>query len=156
MMKANATFAGRNHALGLVVGLVGGLTLGLAATAEAREVYQGRLLPESGGAARKVSIIVDTFTSSAEAARLQEVLRTKGPLALERAIGKLNVGSLQIGDVQSYPIATATVYESRAPYPAAGPAALAAGLLFRVRPRRSLPRLSVHAGRARPRRSRRR
>ena len=88
MMKANATFAGRNHALGLVVGLVGGLTLGLAATAEAREVYQGRLLPESGGAARKVSIIVDTFTSSAEAARLQEVLRTKGPLALERAIGK--------------------------------------------------------------------
>ena len=112
MMKANATFAGRNHALGLVVGLVGGLTLGLAATAEAREVYQGRLLPESGGAARKVSIIVDTFTSSAEAARLQEVLRTKGPLALERAIGKLNVGSLQIGDVQSYPIATATVYEN--------------------------------------------
>lgn len=88
------------------------LTFGIAAGAEAREVYQGRLLPESGGAARKVSVIVDTFTPTAEASRLQEVLRTKGPLALERAMGKLKVGSLQVGDTQSYPIATATVYEN--------------------------------------------
>jgi len=86
--------------------------LALGAAAEAREVYQGRLLPESGGAARKLSVIVDEFTPAAEAARLQEVLRTQGPRALERAIGKLRVGSLQIGDVQSYPIATATVYEN--------------------------------------------
>ncbi len=88
------------------------LGLGLGSAAGAREVYQGRLLPESGGTARKLSVIVDEFTPAAEAARLQEVLRAQGPRALERAIGKLKVGSLQIGDVQSYPIATATVYEN--------------------------------------------
>lgn len=88
------------------------LALGSAAVGEAREVYQGRLLPESGGASRRLSIIVDGFTPPAESARLQEVLQKKGPLALEKAIGKLKVGSLQIGDVQSYPIATATVYEN--------------------------------------------
>lgn len=88
------------------------LALGLAATAQAREVYQGRLLPESGGASRRLSIIVDEFTPPAESARLQTLLQQKGPIALEKAIGKLKVGSIQIGDVQSYPIATATVYEN--------------------------------------------
>ncbi len=88
------------------------LASGLASAGEAREVYQGRLLPESGGASRRLSIIVDDFTPPAESARLQEILQTKGPLALEKAIGKLKVGSLQIGDVQSYPIATATVYDN--------------------------------------------
>ncbi|MEO8197642.1 MAG: hypothetical protein ABI689_13085 [Thermoanaerobaculia bacterium] len=88
------------------------LALGSAAVAQAREVYQGRLLPESGGASRRLSIIVDEFSPPAESARLQAVLQQKGPLALEKAIGKLKVGSLQIGDAQSYPIATATVYEN--------------------------------------------
>lgn len=89
------------------------LALGFVATAEAREVYKGQLLPESGGGSRRLSIIVDSFTPPAETARLQEILRVDGPLALEKAIGKLHVGTVQIGDRQSYPIATATVYENR-------------------------------------------
>lgn len=89
------------------------VALSLATSAGAREVYQGRLLNESGGQSRRLSIIVDEFTPPAETARLQEILRTKGERALEKAIGKLEVGHIQIGDVQSYPIATATVYENR-------------------------------------------
>jgi hypothetical protein len=88
------------------------LALGISGAAEAREVYQGRLLNESGGQSRRISIIVDEFTSPEESARLQELLRTKGERALEKAIGKLAVGSIQIGDVRSFPIATATVYEN--------------------------------------------
>jgi hypothetical protein len=84
----------------------------LAGSAQAREVYQGRLLNESGGQSRRISIIVDEFTSPEESARLQELLRTKGERALEKAIGKLAVGTIQIGDVRSYPIATATVFEN--------------------------------------------
>ena len=94
------------------IAAIAALALGLAATVQAREVYQGRLLPESGGASRRLSIIVDGFTPPADSARLQAVLQQKGPFALEKAIGKLKVGSLQIGDAQSYPIATATVYEN--------------------------------------------
>lgn len=94
------------------IAAIAALALGFAAAAQAREVYQGRLLPESGGASRRLSIIVDAFTPPAESVRLREILQTQGPLALEKAIGKLKVGSLQIGDVQSYPIATATVYEN--------------------------------------------
>ncbi|MEO7793661.1 MAG: hypothetical protein ABIV06_02720 [Thermoanaerobaculia bacterium] len=94
-------------------GAFAALALGFAAAAEAREVYEGRLLPESGGASRRLSIIVDEFTSPAESERLQELLRTKGQRALEKALGKLEVGRIQIGDLQSYPIATATVFENR-------------------------------------------
>lgn len=86
--------------------------LGHAAEARARELYQGMLLPESGGASRRLSIIVDEFTSPAEAAHLQEVLKSKGTIALEKAIGKLHVGRIQIGAGQSYPIATATAFEN--------------------------------------------
>lgn len=89
------------------------LALSLAGSAQAREVYQGRLLNESGGQSRRLSIIVDQFTSPAETERLQEVLRTKGARGLEKEIGKLAVGHLQIGDIRSYPIATATVVENQ-------------------------------------------
>jgi hypothetical protein len=89
------------------------LVLGLSAAAQAREVYQGRLLHESGGSSRRISIIVDRFTPPEESARLQELLRSEGERALEREVGKLDVGSIQIGDVASYPIAAATVFENR-------------------------------------------
>jgi hypothetical protein len=89
------------------------ITLSLAAVAEAREAYQGRLLPESGGASRRLSILVNEFTPPEEAQRLRALLEAKGPQALQEAIGKLEVGWLQIGDVSSYPIATANVYENK-------------------------------------------
>lgn len=88
------------------------LALGSVSSAQARELYQGMLLPESGGASRRLSIIVDEFTSPAEALRLHDVLTSKGTIALEKAIGKLHVGRIQIGNGQSYPIATATAYEN--------------------------------------------
>jgi hypothetical protein len=89
------------------------VAVALAGAAQAREVYQGRLLNESGGQSRRISIIVDSFTSPEESTRLQELLRDDGERALEKAIGKLAVGTIQIGDVRSYPIATATVFENR-------------------------------------------
>lgn len=91
---------------------IAALVCGLAASAEAREVYQGQLLPEAGGASQRLSIIVDSFTPAAESDRLQTLLREKGQRALEKEVGKLDTGRIQIGDVQSFPIATATVYEN--------------------------------------------
>ena len=63
------------------------LALGWAGGAQAREVYAGNVLAESGGTSRRLKIIVDQFTPAKETARLLEVLREKGERGLELAQG---------------------------------------------------------------------
>jgi hypothetical protein len=89
------------------------LALGWAGGAQAREVYAGNVLAESGGTSRRLKIIVNEFTPPEETAHLLDVLREKGERGLELAMSKLDVGWMQIGDTHSYPIATAQVYENR-------------------------------------------
>ncbi len=89
------------------------LVLGWAGAAQAREVYAGNVLAESGGASRLVRIIVNQFTPPEETERLLKVLREKGEHGLEMAMSKLEVGRLQIGDIESYPIATAQFYDNK-------------------------------------------
>ena len=93
------------------------LALALAGAAQAREVYAGNLMPNTGSfprtGAQRIQIIVDQFSSREETERLVEVLETKGPRALETAMSKLEVGRLQVGTGLSYPIATAHVFEDK-------------------------------------------
>ena len=93
------------------------LALGAASVAQAREIYSGNLLPNTGGfprtGAQRLNVIVDEFTSPAETERLVGVLKTKGQRGLEAALGKLEVGRVQIGANVGYPIATAHVFEDQ-------------------------------------------
>ena len=93
------------------------VALGLAGAVQAREVYAGNLMPNTGSfprtGAQRIQIIVDQFSSREETERLVAVLETKGPRALETAMSKLEVGRLQVGTGLSYPIATAHVFEDK-------------------------------------------
>ena len=93
------------------------LVLGLATAAQAREVYAGNLLPNTGNFPRtgsqRVNIIVNEFTTPAETERLVGVLKTQGQRGLESAMSKLEVGRIRIGGSLSYAIATATVFEDK-------------------------------------------
>ncbi len=104
----------RKFALSL---LTAALFAGFAGAAQAREVYAGYVLPNSGSlprvGAQRLEVIVNEFTSAAETERLVGVLKAKGQRALETAMGKLDIGRVQIGGSPSYPIATAHVFEDK-------------------------------------------
>ena len=102
-----------SRSLKTIVATLAVLALGWAGAAQAREVYAGNVLAESGGTSRLVKIIVNEFTPPEETARLQAVLREKGERGLEMAMSKLDVGRMQIGNIESYPIATAQVYDNK-------------------------------------------
>jgi len=99
----------------LKVVAVATLALGAATAAQAREVYSGNLLPNTGSfprlGAQHLRVIVNEFTSAAETDRLVGVLKAKGHRALETAMSRLEVGRIQIGNELSYPIATAHRFE---------------------------------------------
>lgn len=93
------------------------LALGLTSASQAREVYAGNLLPNTGSLPRtgsqRIHIIVDHFSSREETERLVAVLEAKGQRGLETEMSKLEVGRLQIGTGLSYPIATAHFFEDK-------------------------------------------
>jgi hypothetical protein len=93
------------------------LALGVSAAAQAREVYAGNLLPNTGSfprsGAQHLRVIIDEFSTPEETDRLVAVLKAKGQRALEKEMSKLEVGRIQIGDRLSYPIATAHAFEDK-------------------------------------------
>ncbi|MEO8277216.1 MAG: hypothetical protein ABI639_13465 [Thermoanaerobaculia bacterium] len=97
--------------------VIAALALGSSVAAQAREVYSGNLLPNTGSFPRtgsqRIKVVINEFTSADETDRLVGLLKSKGHRALETALSKLEVGRIQIGDKLSYPVASAHVFEDQ-------------------------------------------
>lgn len=86
-----------------------------ATAAEARETYNGHVVPSTGTFPRtgsqRLVVTLERYSTPDETQRLVEALKAKGQKGLEKELWDLEVGRIRVGDRLSYPIATAQLHQ---------------------------------------------